>query len=679
MIDTRMNMKRWFLILLVLPALALAEDFKPLSVEVLWQIERIGSPVISPAGGHVVAPVTSYDVDDDSSETRLWLFSADGGVQRPLTAAGQSAGNPVFSPDGKTLAFTTRRDKDDATQIYLLPMDGPGEASRLTEIPTGVSAVKWVGEHLYFITRIWPGKDWDEMAEQIKADRDSRVSAHQWNALPYSQWDHWIDESRQAHVYRIPAAGGSVEPVTKPMGRQLPRSSQSTGSYDIHPDETHIAFTSDSSDGGVDPEIDLFLARIGADKAENLTADNSAGDTTPMFSPDGAGLAWLQQTLHGFYADTRNIIVLDLKSGERRNLTQAWDRSPGSLVWAPDSRGFYGAIDDAATNRVFFVDVYGREPRAITNATDFGSLSIAGDGTLVGTNESFLHPARLVRIDTDNGQTRRLDTLNDELLADIDLGTYESVTFTGHDGADIQMWVHYPPGFDDSKQYPLFLLIHGGPHGAITDSFHYRWNAQTFASWGYVTAWHNFHGSSGFGQDFVDFINPDWITAPFDDTIAAADWFAEKDWIDADRMVAGGGSYGGYLASILLGRDHPFKTLLIHAPVYNMYSQMAADFAVHSTRFGHYWENPEIYQEISPHYFAADFKTPALIIHGQNDLRVPVGQAFELFRTLQSKGIESRLIYYPDENHWVLKPNNSIYWYEQVADWMAKFAEPGAR
>lgn len=240
------------------------------------------------------------------------------------------------------------------------------------------------------------------------------------------------------------------------------------------------------------------------------------------------------------------------------------------------------------------------------------------------------------------------------------------------------MWVHYPPGFDSSKEYPLFLLIHGGPHNAMTNGFHYRWSAQTFASWGYVTAWHNFHGSSGFGQDFADSINPDWVTAPYEDTIKAAEWFQEKDFIDNDRMFAGGASYGGYLSTILLGREHPFNALLIHAPVYNMYSQMSADFAVHAERFGHYWEN-EIYTQISPHYFAENFNTPALLSHGLTDLRVPVGQSFELFRTLQARGVESELIYFPDENHWILKPNNSVYWYDQVQQWVERWAEPGPR
>ncbi len=671
----------WMLLLVaaLVPTLALAEETRPLSIEVLWEMDRVGSPVISPAGGHVVVPVTHWDTETDESETRLWLLSTDGGVQRPLTQTGASAGSPVFSPDGSTLAFTSKRDEDDAAQIYLLPMDGPGEATRLSEVPTGVSALRWVGEHLYFVSRVWPDKTWEEMAEQIEADRESKVSAHQWNSLPYSHWDHWIDEDRQAHVFRIPADGGEVEAVTQTLGRELPRSAQGLGSYDVHPDETWIAFTSDSRDGeDVDPDIDVFLGRIGADTLENLTADNEAGDGNPMFGPDGRTLAYTTQEIPGFYADNVDIVLVDLDDRTRREITGDWDRSASGLVWAADGSGFFGAIDDAGTRRVYFIDAESGEPEAVTGETSFGGLSIADDGTLVATNQSFVYPPRVVRV-TAAGETVRLDTFNDEVLASVDLGTYESVTYTGHDGAEIQMWVHYPPGFDRSQRYPLFLLIHGGPHNAIPNGFHFRWNAQTFASWGYVTAWHNFHGSSGFGQEFADSINPDWVTAPYEDTIAAAEWFAEQDWIDPERMVAGGGSYGGYLSSILLGKEHPFDALVIHAPVYNMYSQMAADFAVHSTRFGSFWEEPEIYRDISPHYFAGDFDTPALILHGQLDYRVPVGQAFELFRTLQTRGVESRLIYFPDENHWILKPNNSMYWHDEVQRWIGQFAEPGGR
>ena len=674
-------MKKLHLLLVLcwLPFTALAQDDSSLSVERLWQLERIGQPVTSNDGRFIVAPVTKFDVKADKGHTRLWLFSADGKQQTPLTAEGLRASEPVFSPDGNSLAFISQRDKDDAGQIYLLSMNKPGEAQRLTEVPTGVYGIKWVGKHLYFISRVWPEKSWDEMAAHIKAEKDNKMSAKQWNALPYSYFDHWIDENRQAHLFRIAATGGDVQPVTQPLRLELPRETQGSDDYDIDAKEQYVAFSANGSSNRVDPNIDIFIARIGSDKADNLTNANPAADVNPSFSPDGKTLAFSSQRIPGFYADTARLQLYDVAAKKQRELTTNWDRSVTGFVWAADGKGFYASIDDAAVRRLYYIDAKNGKPRAITQTTSFGQPALAAKNQLVATNDSFMFPARLVLVDSKNGKTRRLDTFNDEVLAQAKLGSYESVTYKGADGADIQMWVHYPPGFDKSKKYPLFMLIHGGPHNAIGDSFSYRWNAQTFASWGYVTAWPNFHGSSGFGQDFADAINPDWRTKPLADIQAATKWFEQQSWIDTERMVAGGASYGGYLTSVLLGTEHPYKALLIHAAVYNMYSQMAADFAVHSTRFGGFWQNPDIYKSISPHYHADKFNTPTLVIHGQLDYRVPVGQGFELFRTLQTRGVESRMIYFPDENHWILKPNNSIYWYNQVKDWMTKFAEPGGR
>ncbi|GIU43291.1 peptidase S9 [Shewanella sairae] len=665
-------------------ASAYAESTKPLSVDVLWQLNRIGSPIISPDGDKVVAPVTQYDVPEDKGSTQLWLFDKDGDSQQALTAKGMRASEATFSPDGKTLAFISKRDDDKAGQVYLLPMTGPGEAQKLTDVPGGVYGMKWVGKHIYFISRIFPGKNWDEMTEQLKADKDTKVSAHQWTELPYSSFDHWIDEDRQAHVFRIPATGGEIEAITQPLSQQLPRSSQSASSYDIAPNEQWIAFTANGWEQAkktreVDPKIDIFLAKIGSGKAENLTPDNEAPNSNPQFSPNGKTLAFTQQLIHGFYADTSRLVLMDMKKRQPKVINDTWDRSVSRFGWTKDSKGFYAAIDDAATSRIYHINAKNGKVKAITKDTNFGKPVMAEDGTIVATNDSFLYPARLVTINPRNGKTTRLDSFNDDILADVDMGTYESVTYKGYNDQDIQMWVHYPPGFDRSKKYPLMMLIHGGPHNAISDGFHYRWNAQTFASWGYVTAWPNFHGSSGFGQEFADSINPDWKNKSLEDVLKAADWFEQKDWIDSERMVAGGASYGGYLTSIILGQEHPFNALMIHAAVYNMYSQMAADFSVHSTRFGSYWEKPEIYKSISPHYFAENFNTPTLVIHGQLDYRVPVGQGFELFRTLQTRGVESKMIYFPDENHWIMKPNNSIYWYNQVEDWMTRFAEPGGR
>jgi dipeptidyl aminopeptidase/acylaminoacyl peptidase len=670
-------------LILVMSIAANAEDRQRLSPEILWELARLAPPVVSPDGKHVVVAATTYPETDDPEktyqpETRLWLLATGTGrEQRPLTAEGGSAGDPVFSPDGSQLAFVGKRNDDEAGQIYVLPMDRPGEAVKLTDVPTGASAPRWIGEHIYFVSNVWPDKTFDEMDEQIKADKDSKLSAKVWNEMPYAYWDRWLDEERQNHLFRIPAAGGEVEPLTLGTSLQLGRGNVDTGDYDVSPDEAILAFVADSRTQGVYPDPDIFLMKIGTQDPENITEANEAPDGNPMFAPDGRSLAYTRQGIAGFYGDQAKLAVRDLRSGKTTMLHEDWDRSASGLIWAPDSKGFYGAIDDAGTRRVYYLPIKGA-PKRITGSTGFDGLSVADDGTLVARNQSAVYPPRVVVV-SKQGKVTRLDQFNDDVLANVDAGTYESVTYTGADGAEIQMWVHYPPGFDSGKQYPLLLAIHGGPHGAASDSFHFRWNSQTFASWGFVTAWPNFHGSSGFGQDFTDSINPDWMTRPYADVIAAAEWLADKPWIDAERMVAGGGSYGGYLSSVLLGKEHPFKALVIHAAVYDMYAQTSADFAVHDQRFGPYWENPEIYESISPHLLAANFKTPSLVIHGQNDLRVPVGQAFSLFRALQRNGVESRLVYYPDENHWVLTRENSVHWYGEFEEWITRFAAPGPR
>jgi dipeptidyl aminopeptidase/acylaminoacyl peptidase len=297
----------------------------------------------------------------------------------------------------------------------------------------------------------------------------------------------------------------------------------------------------------------------------------------------------------------------------------------------------------------------------------------------VAIRQSFSEPPTLVRLELRSGAATALSKLNDAALAALQLGRVESVTYAGARNEPIQMWVIYPPGFDPARKYPVFMLLHGGPHNTIPDSMQWRWNAQVFASWGYVVTWHNFHGSSGFGQQFADSINPDRITMPYEDTIKAADWLMAQPWVDRDRMVAAGGSYGGFLAATLLGRPHPFKALIAHAAVYNSYTQIGADYGAEKDRFFEFWDQPARFAAYSPHTSAGSFNTPTLVVHGQLDQRVPVNQGIELFNTLQKRGVPSKLLYFPDENHWVLKPQNSVFWYQSVRDWVQKYAAPGPR
>jgi dipeptidyl aminopeptidase/acylaminoacyl peptidase len=662
----------------------------PFTAERSWQIQRIGAPTLSRDGRTAIAPVTRFAMDEDKGYTDLWIWNTDGSGQRRFTTDAANDGAPAISPDGRYVAFTSQRGDDKAPQLYVMPLGG-GEARRLTKLTTGVQSPKWFGDgrRLAFVSRVFADLSLEEQGKRLDERKDRKMTAMVWDAGPVSAWDQYLDE-RQFHVFSVAfdaaddAELPTVRALTQPSGMQLPRGAvQGTDNhYAISPDGRELAFVADSDPAINNSNNDIFTVAIAPDgsggkDARNLTAENKAGDGSPLYSPDGRYLSFVQQRIKGFYADKGRLMLRARGDGKTRELFADWDRTAGGLVWARDSRRLYGAIDDAGTVRVYELPLEGA-PRKVTGATSFGGLAVADNGAVVALRESFVEPPTLVRLDAKTGAATKLSTINDALLAATDFGTYESVTYQGANGKDIQMWVNYPPGFDKSKKYPFFMLIHGGPHNGITDGMAFRWNAQVFGSWGYVTAWPNFHGSSGFGQAFTDSINPEWAEQPYQDVIKAAEWFAAQPWIDRERMVAGGGSYGGYLASVILGREHPFKALVAHAAVYNLYSQYAADFSAESPRFGGFWErdNRAVLERNSPHLGAANFKTPTLVIHGQTDLRVPVNHGLELYHTLLNKGVPSRYVYYPNENHWVLKPQNSVFWYRQVKQWFDERSPP---
>lgn len=664
---------------LLLASANISAQTQPYTADAMWQLKRLADPAISPDGRVAVVPVTTYDIAENKPNTDLWLVPTKPGRARQLTSGEASDTSPTWSPDGQLIAFVSKRGDDEQPQLYVIPVDG-GEARRITNIPTGVIGPKWFpdSKRIAFLSQVWTDlKTWEEMGRRIKERAEPKMSAQVWTKPRISHWDHFLDE-RETHVFSVTIAGGDPTPLTPGSGFSLDVGEPDASAYDISPDGTELAFSADIDETGIDPNFDVFVMPIDGGRPTNLTADNPGDDTSPLYSPDGRLLAFRRQVVKGFYADRARLMLFDRRTRSTRGLTDDWDRSADGLVWSPDADALFGSIDDAGTRRIYRFDVSGGTPRAITRDASFSSLAVAGSGpVIVGLRQSFIEPPTLVSIIARNGSATKLSDFNDAALANLTQGRYERVTYKGANDEDVQMWIVYPPNFTPEKRWPLYLLLHGGPHNAMTDGYQWRWNAQVFANWGYVTAWHNFHGSSGFGQAWTDSISKEWGELPYTDTIKAAEYFAAQPWIDTERMAAGGGSFGGYLASYLLGREHPFKTLVSHAAVYNSYTQYASDYGAEKKRFGEFWEDFERFERNSPHMSAGNFNTPTLVIHGQRDLRVPVNHGMELFNTLQVRGVPSKFVYFPDENHWVLKPQNSLFWYETKRQWLEQYVPPG--
>ncbi len=680
-----------------------AAERRPIQVEDLFRFKRVSDPQISPDGKLVAYVVTDVDLDNNSSSSGIWLAATEGkAAPRRLTnAPGKKDRHPRWSPDGKHLLFESNR--SGSGQLWVIGLDG-GEARQLTTISTEASNAIWSpdGKHIAFVSAVYPEysekpfKKSDELnKKRIEEAAKSPVKAKVFTRLFYRHWDSYVEDKRQ-HLFVMPwddGKGGEPKDVTPGDRDAYPTSTTFSAGDDFtfSPDSRYLVFTAvPEMDEAWSTNYDLCRVPItgGGTKWECLTKDNTAADNAPKFSPDGNHLVYRSQKRAGFEADKWDLMVVACDEdgafrGEPRNATRKQDSSVDSFVWV------HGVVFCTAEKegQTAILEVHGTGARVFFDGEGtLAPLTVGGNPRrLVCTRARLTQPAEVVIIGSAPDRVSELTHHNQDLLSALDLPRPESVKVPV-EGAEMQMWILKPPGFDAKKKWPAVYLVHGGPQGAWDDNWSYRWNPQVWAAQGYVVVLPNPRGSTGFGQKFVDDISGDWGGKCFDDLMKGADYVEKLPYVDKERIAAAGASFGGYMMNWFAVNTGRFKTLITHCGVWNFESMYATTEELWFDEWEHggppWGKNRKSYEKHSPHRLAANlakFKTPMLIIHNDNDFRVPVSEAHQLFTTLQRLGVPSRFVNFPDEGHWVLKPKNSQFWHKEVFAWLKKYAPPGGR
>jgi len=653
----------------------------PITFDDMIKMHRLSEPQISPDGKWVAYTVATPDMDANRNVTNIWLVSTAGGASTQLTQSGHDS-SPVWSPDGSTIAFLSSRSGE--AQVYLLSLEG-GEAQRLTKLSTGAGLVKWSpgGKTIAFTSSVYPDCKDDECNQKRDEEKEkNKVKAHVAEHLLYRHWTHW-NEGKRSHLFVIPA-DGSTAPRDLTPGADFdvpPDERGGPGDINFSPDSKEICFTAVTDKmEAISTNGDLFTAPVAGGEIQRITTQRGF-DGEPVYSPDGKYIAYHAQLEREYESDRWRVMLYDRQTGKIENLTEGFDRSADELAWSADSKSIYFTAENETEKPLYEMAARpGAEPKKILADTYNVFFSLSGAGKIMAFERTSLtSPAEVFTASGDGSNVRQLTHHNDAILASLEMNPSETFWFDGAEGTKVEAMLIRPPKFDARKKYPLLVLLHGGPQTMWSNSWGYRWNEEVFAASGYVTLMINRRGSTGYGQKFTDEITNDWGGKAYLDVMDGVDYALKKyPFIDGTRMAAAGGSYGGYMADWIATHNGRFKAIISHAGVYDKVAMYATDelwFEEHDMQ-GTPWSNPDSYRKWAPVSYAGQlgkFKTPTLVICGERDYRVPYTQSLEFFNALQRQDVPSKLVVFPDEGHWILKPQNAQFWYKTFLDWLALY------
>jgi dipeptidyl aminopeptidase/acylaminoacyl peptidase len=654
--------------------LAYAQPKRAITFDDLISFGRVSDPQISPDGKTVAFVVTWQLKDENKSTSNIYLGNVTGGDVRQLTNAKGGNNSPRWMPDGKTIAFISTRDGE--SQIWTISVYG-GEAKKVSHIATETSGlvVSPDGKWFAFSSDVYPDcLDEDCNATRLGAVEKSKVKAKIFTTLPYRVWNSWKDGKR-SHLFVMPTDGGKAIDLTPGEYDTPPIDLGGNWDYAFSPDSKEIAFTRNPDTLiAISTNNEIYIVPVTGGTPENIS-NNPGNDSQPLYSPDGKYIAYRMMRRARFEADRRELVLYERASGKLIDLTETFDYSVNDVVWSPDLKSLFFDADNKGNVSIFKVVVSDKKVTTILDKGFNTSLRLTPDGkTIVITEETTKLPTELFRIDRDGKDLKQITFINTEKVSQLEMNSLENFWFEGSAGTRVEGFILKPPFFSTKNKYPLIFLVHGGPQGQWGDDFHYRWNAQMFASRGYVVVMINPRGSTGYGQKFTDEISKDWGGKVYEDLMKGLDYVLKTySFLDGNRMAAAGASYGGYMMNWILGHTDRFKCIVSHDGVFNPASAYGTteELWFNEWEFGGTpYKNPELYKKWSPMEYAQNFKTPTLVIHGQQDFRLDVSEGFQLFTALQRQGVKSKMLYFPDEFHFVVKPQNAELWYKTVLDWI---------